>query len=72
MVDNRLHLLYAPLTRSGGEPNTSSGPPYYQPAREVGGDFYDFHLLSEGRLGLVVGDATGKRVFFTGQNIARV
>ena len=36
--------------------------PYYQPAREVGGDFYDFHLLSEGRLGLVVGDATGKGV----------
>jgi serine phosphatase RsbU (regulator of sigma subunit) len=28
----------------------------------VGGDFYDFHLLSEGRLGLVVGDATGKGV----------
>src|SRR5215218_3620556 len=28
--------------------------PFYQPAREVGGDFYDFHLLSEGRLGLVV------------------
>jgi predicted ester cyclase len=36
--------------------------PYYQPAREVGGDFYDFHLLSEGRLGLVVGDATDKGV----------
>src|SRR5215216_317241 len=36
--------------------------PRYQPAREVGGDFYDFHLLSEGRLGLVVGDATGKGV----------
>jgi serine phosphatase RsbU (regulator of sigma subunit) len=36
--------------------------PYYQPAREVGGDFYDFHLLSEGRLGVVVGDATGKGV----------
>ena len=36
--------------------------PYYQPAREVGGDFYDFHLLSGGRLGLVVGDATGKGV----------
>jgi serine phosphatase RsbU (regulator of sigma subunit) len=36
--------------------------PYYQPAREVGGDFYDFHLLSEGRVGLVVGDATGKGV----------
>jgi serine phosphatase RsbU (regulator of sigma subunit) len=36
--------------------------PYYQPAREVGGDFHDFHLLSEGRVGLVVGDATGKGV----------
>ena len=36
--------------------------PYCQPAREVGGDFYDFHLLSEGRVGLVVGDATGKGV----------
>ena len=28
----------------------------------MGGDFYDFHLLPEGRLGLVVGDATGKGV----------
>ena len=36
--------------------------PLYQPAREVGGDFYDFHSLSEGHLGLVVGDATGKGV----------
>jgi serine phosphatase RsbU (regulator of sigma subunit) len=36
--------------------------PRYQPAREVGGDFYDFHFLSEGRVGVVVGDATGKGV----------
>jgi predicted ester cyclase len=36
--------------------------PYYRSAREVGGDFYDFHLLSEEKLGLVVGDATGKGV----------
>jgi len=36
--------------------------PFYRPAREVGGDFYDFHHLSEGRLGMVVGDATGKGV----------
>jgi serine phosphatase RsbU (regulator of sigma subunit)/predicted ester cyclase len=36
--------------------------PLYQPAREVGGDFYDFLLLPEGRLGMVVGDATGKGV----------
>jgi len=36
--------------------------PYYQPAREVGGDFYDFFELDNGRLGIVVGDATGKGV----------
>ena len=36
--------------------------PYYQPAREVGGDFYDFLELEDGRLGLVVGDATGHGV----------
>ena len=36
--------------------------PYYQPAREVGGDFYDFLDLADGRLGVVVGDATGKGV----------
>jgi predicted ester cyclase len=32
---------------------------YYGPAREVGGDFYDFLELEDGRLGLIVGDATG-------------
>src|SRR5215213_8294062 len=36
--------------------------PYYQPAREVGGDFYDFFELKDGHLGIVVGDATGKGV----------
>jgi steroid delta-isomerase-like uncharacterized protein len=34
--------------------------PYYQPAREVGGDFYDFFELEEGQVAVVVGDATGK------------
>src|SRR5215204_1599113 len=34
--------------------------PHYQPAREVGGDFYDFFELESGQFGLVVGDATGK------------
>ena len=36
--------------------------PIYQPAREVGGDFYDFLELDDGRLGIVVGDATGHGV----------
>src|SRR5215216_4513698 len=35
---------------------------YYQPAREVGGDFYDFLDLEDGRLGVVVGDVTDKGI----------
>jgi serine phosphatase RsbU (regulator of sigma subunit) len=35
---------------------------YYQPAREVGGDFYDFISLPDGRLGLVIGDVADKGV----------
>ena len=36
--------------------------PFYRPARQVGGDFYDFLELPNEHLGLVVGDATGKGV----------
>lgn len=32
---------------------------YMKPASEVGGDYYDFHLETDGTLTLVVGDATG-------------
>ncbi len=35
---------------------------YYGPARAVGGDFYDFIELPEGRIGVVVGDVTDKGV----------
>ena len=35
---------------------------HYQPAREVGGDFYDFLYLEDGQLGIVVGDVTDKGV----------
>ena len=35
---------------------------YYRPAREVGGDFYDFIHLPEGRLGVIVADVTDKGV----------
>jgi len=52
----------ASLPKEVPEPEGWVISPRYQPAREVGGDFYDFHLLTEGRLGLVVGDATGKGV----------
>jgi len=36
--------------------------PYFRPAREVGGDFYEFFELPNGQLGFAVGDATGKGV----------
>ncbi len=35
---------------------------HYQPAREVGGDFYDFIDFDDGRLGVVAGDVTDKGV----------
>src|SRR5690606_2046177 len=35
---------------------------HYQPAREVGGDFYDFIHLPSGEVGVVVGDVTDKGV----------
>jgi serine phosphatase RsbU (regulator of sigma subunit)/anti-sigma regulatory factor (Ser/Thr protein kinase) len=35
---------------------------YYRPARVVGGDFYDFIELEEGKVGIVVGDVTDKGV----------
>ena len=33
---------------------------YYQPAGEVGGDFYDFIPMQGGKMGLLVADASGK------------
>jgi serine phosphatase RsbU (regulator of sigma subunit) len=35
---------------------------YYQPARAVGGDFYDFLELPDGQLALVAGDVTDKGI----------
>src|SRR6266480_2258580 len=35
---------------------------YYQSAREVGGDLYDFLVFEDGRLGLVIGDVADKGV----------
>ena len=35
---------------------------YYRPAREVGGDFYEFEYFEDGRLGIFVGDVTDKGI----------
>ena len=50
----------ASLPKEVPQPEGWQLSPFYQPAREVGGDFYDFFALEEGRVGVVVGDATGK------------
>jgi serine phosphatase RsbU (regulator of sigma subunit)/predicted ester cyclase len=53
-------IQQASLPREVPEPEGWQVSPYYQPAREVGGDFYDFFDLEDSRVGIVVGDATGK------------
>jgi phosphoserine phosphatase RsbU/P len=35
---------------------------FWLPMREVGGDFYDFHFLPDGRLAVVIADVSGKGV----------
>jgi serine phosphatase RsbU (regulator of sigma subunit) len=56
------HIQHASLPEAVPVPEGWEISPRYRPAREVGGDFYDFLELPNGNLGLVVGDATGKGV----------
>jgi serine phosphatase RsbU (regulator of sigma subunit) len=35
---------------------------FTQPARQVGGDYYDFLMTEEGRIGIAIADATGKGI----------
>ena len=35
---------------------------FYQPARQVGGDFYEYKYFEDGRLGIFIGDVTDKGI----------
>jgi sigma-B regulation protein RsbU (phosphoserine phosphatase) len=35
---------------------------FYEPAQEIGGDYYDFLVMPQGRVGILVGDVAGKGV----------
>jgi DNA-binding GntR family transcriptional regulator len=39
-----------------------SAETFYQPARGIGGDYYDFLALSGGRWGIAIGDVSGKGI----------
>ena len=53
------HGLFPEETPSGSGWEASA---HFRPAREVGGDLYDFYELKGGLLGLAVGDVAGKGV----------
>jgi serine phosphatase RsbU (regulator of sigma subunit)/predicted ester cyclase len=55
-------IQQALLPKATPEPGGWKIAQHYQPAREVGGDFYDFLELADGRLGLVIGDVSGKGI----------
>jgi serine phosphatase RsbU (regulator of sigma subunit)/anti-sigma regulatory factor (Ser/Thr protein kinase) len=61
-------LQVAKLIQQHFLPRTSPDLPgweidaHYRPAREVGGDFYDFIALEDGSIGLVIGDVTDKGI----------
>lgn len=61
-------LALAQKIQQGILPKETPSPPgwrimtYWQPAHAVGGDFYDFIALPDGRVSIIIGDATGKGV----------
>src|SRR5215210_1767947 len=55
-------IQHALLPKSIPEPEGWKIAYHYQPAREVGGDFYDFLRLDNGHVGLIIGDVSGKGI----------
>ena len=60
--DIQLGFLSMDEKEEGSEDSYHELTPFMLPAKEVGGDFYDFFKLDDGRLCVVVGDVSGKGV----------
>ena len=60
--DIQLGFLSMDEREEGSEDPYHELTPFLLPAKEVGGDFYDFFKLDDGRLCVVVGDVSGKGV----------
>ena len=60
--DIQIGFLSMDEKEEGSEDPFHELTPFLLPAKEVGGDFYDFFKLDDGRLCVVVGDVSGKGV----------
>src|SRR5260370_28276606 len=54
-------ILPGPLPRAGGVLRVDLHAEMH-PAREIGGDFYDYFLIDEDRLAVTVADVSGKGI----------
>ena len=66
-IEQELRVAHARSSRTSCRSSCPTCPAgksraYYRPAREVGGDFYDFIELPDGQIGIVIGDVTDKGV----------
>lgn len=59
-VARKIQLQLLPQSSPQGE--TFSVAAFSQPSRQVGGDYYDFIMLPDERLGLVIADVSGKGI----------
>jgi len=59
-IARRLQLSILPQAFTGHEAVALKGR--MEPAKEVGGDFYDFFMLDGGRIGVIIADVSGKGI----------